>query len=131
MNTKLRARLLLAVLLVVAAIIFCAGITWGLPSRDMDKYLFGDEPVWSGEKIQQLAGDWTYDPTRGADVDIDPITDRNQVICINETDEQRAEIIRRYRLYSYQPDEMITFRSLASMARECPSARIRSSLGGA
>jgi len=27
----------------------------------------------------------------------------------------RAEIIRRYRLYSYQPDEMITFRALARM----------------
>jgi len=30
----------------------------------------------------------------------------------------RAQIIRRYRLYSYQPDEMITFRALARMHLE-------------
>ncbi|MHC4671534.1 MAG: ArnT family glycosyltransferase [Planctomycetota bacterium] len=115
MDAKWKAQLILISLLVVASMIFCAGITWGLPSRDIDKYLFGNEPVWSGQKIQELAGDWSYDPDRGADVDIDPLKDRNQIICLNQTDQQRAEIIRRYRLYSYQPDEMITFRSLASM----------------
>ena len=34
---------------------------------------------------------------------------------LNETDSQRAEIVRRYRLYSYQPDEMITFNALRQM----------------
>ena len=36
-------------------------------------------------------------------------------IVMNETDAQRAEIVRRFRLYSCQPDEMITFRSLSRM----------------
>jgi hypothetical protein len=34
---------------------------------------------------------------------------------LNETDAQRAAIMVRYRLYTYQPDEMITMMSLASM----------------
>src|SRR5207248_11582209 len=49
----------------------------------------------------------------GADVDANPITDRTQPILLNATDPQRAEIIRRYRLFSCQPDEMITFKSLS------------------
>src|SRR5205085_11474903 len=38
-----------------------------------------------------------------------------QRIVLNENDQQRAQIIRRYRLYTYQPDEMITMLALASM----------------
>jgi hypothetical protein len=34
---------------------------------------------------------------------------------IHNDDVARARIIRRYRLYSYQPDEMISFRALAKM----------------
>jgi len=115
MDSKWKSRLLPAALMVAAAIVFCAGITWGLPSRAVDRYLFGDRPVWSGEKIQQLAGQREYDPTRGADVDIDPLAKDDRVIWLNETDQQRAEIIRRYRLYTHQPDEMITMMALASM----------------
>jgi hypothetical protein len=36
-------------------------------------------------------------------------------IVVNATDFQRAEIVRRYRLFSYQPDEFITFAALAKM----------------
>lgn len=66
-------------------------------------------------EIMRLCGDRTHDAARGADVDVDPLADRSKVICLNETNRQRAEIVRRYRLYTYQPDEMVTMMSLASM----------------
>ena len=108
-----RTRLLLFAVLFSTAIVFLLGIHWGLPSRAVDPYLFGDEPVWSGEKIAALAP--ADEGSRGADVDANPLPSRNQPIVLNETDAQRAEIIRRYRLFSYQPDEMITFKSLAQI----------------
>jgi hypothetical protein len=103
------------VLTLAGAGVFCTGITWGLPSRAVDPYLFGDRPVWTGKEILELAGQRTSDPSRGADVDVDPLVDRENVICVNETDAQRAEIVRRYRLYTYHPDEMVTMMSLGSM----------------
>ena len=42
-----------AILLFVVA--SCVGITWVLPSRDIDTYLFGGAEAWSGEKIYRLA----------------------------------------------------------------------------
>ncbi len=105
----------MAGLLAAGAIIFGTGINWGLPSRNVDPFLFGNEPVWPGEKIQRLAGERTTDPTRGADVDINPVVADGRSVVLNETDCQRAEIIRRYRLYSYHPDEMVTLMALASM----------------
>jgi len=108
---------LILALLLLGAGVFATGITWGLPSRDVDEFLFGSTPPWSGEDILRLAGDRPDDPHRGADVDIDPLVDRDRVICLNESDQQRAVIVRRYRLYTYQPDEMITLMSLADMGR--------------
>lgn len=102
-------------LMALAAAVFLAGVTWGLPSRDADPYLFGDHPVWTGADIVRLAPEPAADENRGADVDANPITDRRHPVLLNETDAQRAEIVRRYRLFSYQPDEMITFKSLAGM----------------
>ena len=116
MRTQRRERILLGVLIAIGAGVFCTGITWGLPSRSVDRFLFGDRTPWSGERIQQLAGDRPDDPARGADVDVDPLTGRDRIIPLNATDAQRARIIRRYRLYTYQPDEMITMMSLASMS---------------
>ncbi len=115
MTANGRSWLLVSLLLVAATAVFCAGITWGLPSREIDRYLFGDELVWSGEKIQRLAGERTEAPTRGADADVDPLANRGEIIRVNETDEQRAEILRRYRLYTHQPDEMVTMMALARM----------------
>ncbi len=105
----------LALLLVGAAGVFVAGIGWGLPSRAVDPFLFGAVAPWDGEKILRLAGDRADDPRVGADVDIDPLASRDQPLVLNATDEQRAAVIRRYRLYSYQPDEMITLMALAGM----------------
>jgi hypothetical protein len=111
MTEPARRRTLMAVLIAIAAGVFLTGINWGLPSRWVDPYLFGDEPVWSGEKILSLAPSDAN--TLGADVDANPLAKRSYPIVLNDTDETRAEIIRRYRLFSHQPDEMITFKSLA------------------
>src|SRR5690606_19252723 len=65
-------------------------------------------------ELLTLTGGWKSDAA-GADVDRDPLTGRDQPIVLNGTDAERAAIALRYRLYSAQPDEMITFRALAQM----------------
>src|SRR5579884_3202547 len=57
----------LLILLPAAAVVFFWGVGWGLPSRRVDPFLFGDHRVWSGAQLLQLAGP-TEDPQRGADV---------------------------------------------------------------
>jgi len=99
----------------VSAVVFVTGIGWGLPSRRVDPFLFGGRPAWPGQTILELAPVPPDDPARGADVDVNPITHRDRPVCVNDTDRRRAEIVRRYRLASYQPDEIITFMALASM----------------
>ena len=106
-----RERWILAGLIVLAAVVFCIGINWGLPSRRVDPFLFGDHPVWTGEEIDRLAP--AENANVGADVDTNPIVNRDKPVVLNDTDSKRAEIVRRYRLFSYQPDEMITFKSLS------------------
>src|SRR5206468_8460704 len=69
----------------------------------------------AGRQIMDLAGGWDESSDRGADIAMRPRTNRDRPIIVNETDAQRAEIVRRFRLYSCQPDEMITFRSLSRM----------------
>jgi len=102
--------------LVFAGAWFVLGINWGLPSRRADGYLFGDpSKAWSGKQIIDLAGGWDENANRGADVDLNPVTGRQQPVVLNATDARRAEIVRRYRLFSHQPDEMITFRALSQM----------------
>ena len=98
---------ILAGLLSLAA--FLPGLAWGLPSRDADPFLFGDRTPWTGGQIVALLGE--FDPAGAADVDQ---TGGGGVV--NDTDRERAEIVARYRLYSYQPDEMLTFRALAAAA---------------
>jgi hypothetical protein len=101
----------------VAATVFLLGICWGLPSRAVDAFLFGNRPPWTGEQIQQLAGDRAAAGQLGADVDVNPLSRAGaQPVVVNDTDARRAEIVRRYRLFTYQPDEMITMMSLASMS---------------
>jgi hypothetical protein len=106
-----RERWVLVLLLLFAAVVFCLGINWGLPSRRVDPFLFGDHPVWSGAEIDKLAP--AENENVGADVDANPIVNRDRPVVLNDTDSTRAEIVRRYRLFSYQPDEMITFKSLS------------------
>jgi len=102
-------------LLAVGAGFFVPGINWGLPSRRVDSFLFGQHSVWSGREILQLAGPDDPSPGRAADISARPIERRDQPVVLNATDQDRARIVRRYRLMSYQPDEFETFKSLAEM----------------
>ena len=109
-------RICLPALLIVAAIVFLAGINWGLPSRAADPFLFGDRKPWTGAEIVKLAGGWETRADLGADVAINPLErEAGRIVGLNATDVQRAQIVRRYRLFSYQPDEMVTLRALAGM----------------
>lgn len=108
--------LALALLVAVLAILpFLPGLRWGLPSAKMADQCFprGKAP-WTGAEILKLTPGWGAPKTAGtpaADIDRDPAASPR----LNETDAQRAQIILRYRLYSHQPDEMLTFRALATM----------------
>ncbi len=105
---------LLAVL-VAATVVFLAGIDWGLPDEYDDDLLFGGRQAWSGARLTALVGsDVLSAPQVAADVDVNPITAERQPVALTETPSAQAELIVRYRLYSRQPDEMITFRALYS-----------------
>ena len=108
-------RLLPALLLSLIAGWFLTGINWGLPSRRVDSYLFGERTPWTGAQIAELSGGWAVNPQAGADVDANPLAASSSAVMLNDTDARRAEIVRRYRLFTYQPDEMITMMSLAKM----------------
>jgi hypothetical protein len=115
MTDRNRHRCILLGLTAIAIGVFFTGIGWGLPSRRADAYLFGKSKPWTGAEILRLAGDRPHDKSRGADVALHPIEDRRLIVVLNDSDQKRAEIVRRYRMYSYQPDEMVTFMSLSSM----------------
>jgi len=102
-------RIILAAVLIVAILVFTAGIDWGLPSRRTDKFLLGAN--YQGlERLEGLTSRVPdVDASHGADVTT-PIGPADQIFAENDTDAKRAQILCRYRLYSYQPDEMITFR---------------------
>lgn len=89
---------------------------WGLPSRQNDDLLFGGRPAWSAAEFR-AAESLLERGTReaGADTDLNPIRDRTRPVDLTSTDSGRAEILRRYRLFSRQPDEMITFMALQRM----------------
>jgi hypothetical protein len=111
-----RAKILFLLILALAAGTFLTGMNWGLPSRESDPILFGGRTPWTGKQIMDLAGAWEETGPRGADIAMHPLPGkRDRAIDLNETGAQRAEIVRRFRLYSAQPDEMITFRALSRM----------------
>ena len=105
---------LLAGLLALAAASFLTGLTWGLPTRSADAILFGGRRPWTGAEVMALAGPWSPAGDRGSDRPQHAVGP-DQPAVLNATDPDRAEIVRRYRLYSRQPDEMITFRALSRM----------------
>ncbi len=95
----------------LSLVFFLPGITWGLPSRQADRYLFADRTPWTGQELITLTGG--LESEAAADVDRDADAGK----FLNDTDAERAEIVIRYRLYSQQPDEMLTLRAIASMAQ--------------
>lgn len=99
---------------VLALPFLTVGLGWGLPTRATDRYLFGERPPWTGREIVELAGDWRAG-SQGADIQRDAAIDRSAPAVLNATDAQRADIVRRYRLYTAQPDEMINLRALGQM----------------
>lgn len=116
MTRRLHEQLIIMALLVAGAVVFSLGINWGIPSRNFDPYLFGKiGSAWTGKEILAAGGAWQADSSRPADAANGPALDRSQVIWLNQTKEEQARIIERYRLYSYQPDEMVTFRALSGM----------------
>jgi Dolichyl-phosphate-mannose-protein mannosyltransferase len=106
---------LLMALAAISSAIFISGIHWGLPSLNANPFLFGSHPVWSGQEILALSGPATANSDRSTDVSAHPLTDLYHPVIVNQTDEERARIVRRYRLMSHHPDEFITFASLAQM----------------
>lgn len=106
---------LLIALLLAVPLLF-GGLSWGLPSRESDPFLFGDRTPWTGKEILELAGGWSSSEAQGADVQRDAALDRSKTLALNETDVQRADIVRRYRLYTDQPDEMINLRAFSQMS---------------
>jgi hypothetical protein len=115
MGERGRERILLVGVMFIGLAIFITGIGWGLPSRRADRFLFGDEPIWTGEQIAQFAVGRNGSSNLGSDVDRNPVQRGIEPVLLNDTDSRRAEIVRRFRLFTYQPDEMITLMALASM----------------
>lgn len=104
----------LCLILICGAVLFLVGIGWGLPSRQIDSFLFSRLSPWQGGEITRLASESNLPAEQAADVSSNPL-DRHEAIWINPTDTDRARIVRRYRLMSYQPDEFATFAALSQM----------------
>jgi hypothetical protein len=116
--SRVSCRVWLAAIVVLFAAISICGINWGLPTARNDRYLFSGEAPWPGEKIYRLAkaGEKLDGAGRGADVDPDPLDKASgEPILLTGTDEDIARIYLRYRLFTHQPDEMITMMALAGM----------------
>lgn len=89
---------------------------WGLPSSADDVLLFGGQPPWPPERYGSAAAARERRArAAGADVDLNPIEVRDRVVDLTGDERARGEILTRYRLYSRQPDEMITFMALQRM----------------
>ncbi len=117
MNSKRPTSTLIAIgLLALWLAVITPAMFWGLPTSADDPLLFGGEPPWPAWRYQATQAVETLRRGNvGADVDISPLARRDRIVNLTATGAQRAEILRRYRLYSRQPDEMITFRALMRM----------------
>ena len=101
-------------LIAVLAAVAVAGIDWGLPSADREPLLFYARQPWDGKTLAAYDAE-RGSATQGADVDRDPLPPSADPVVLTATDADRAALVRRYRLFSHQPDEMITFMALQQM----------------
>jgi hypothetical protein len=91
-------------------------LSWGLPTSRTDRLLFGGEKPWNADRYQATsAAEARRERIGGADTDLDPITEFSRIVELTADEASRAAILLRYRLYSRQPDEMITFMALQRM----------------
>lgn len=115
-----RERIWLTLLGALYGAMVLTGFTWGLPSPQSDAFLFGENPKGAiAALIASSAELARSDAAVGADVDVNPIEVPTGVTVLNENRQAQFEIARRYRLFTHQPDEMITMMALSSMS---PSA---------
>ncbi|NOX58130.1 MAG: glycosyltransferase family 39 protein [Planctomycetes bacterium] len=106
----------LAMLTVLYLGLAATGFTWGLPGASQDQYLFDGPFDWSATDPAQPAHNLSrHNPAVGADVDLNPVDFQNGITPLNENHLAQAEIYRRYRLFTRQPDEMITMMALSGM----------------
>ena len=82
--TARQEKLILVPPMLLAAGVFLIGINWGLPSRKVDPFLFGQRPVWSGSQIAGMLNDSASTVSLGADVDVNPV--KLRPVVINDTD---------------------------------------------
>ncbi len=108
------ARMFLVLIVAILSAVVASGLDWGLPQRTADTYLFASHRIWSGDVLTGFDKDRS-NQNIGADVDRNPVDPSADAVILNANDQARAEIIRRFRLFSSQPDEMITFMSLQQM----------------
>ena len=116
-------RWLLLCVFLLGALTFLSGIDWGLPSNEIDAYLFGEAQPPSGLELSERVGArerWSASQPANVDVDAtEPSVDVDWIDA-TATPEDRADILVRYRLYSHQPDEMTVFQAIRAMD---PAAR--------
>ena len=106
------ARLALVAIIVLAWAVVASGIDWGLPSMARKDAIFGQHSQWTGEQIKAYDTDAT---AVAADVDASPRPADTLPAWLTDSNADRAQIVRRYLLFSNQPDEMITFMALRQM----------------
>lgn len=98
------------------ALLMAPLLTWGLPDSSRDELLFGGDTPWPAERYRAADDIAALRANAGgADTDLNPLATRDELIDLTPDEAARAEILRRYRLYSRQPDEMIIFRALQRM----------------
>ncbi|MGB0714946.1 MAG: ArnT family glycosyltransferase [Phycisphaerae bacterium] len=103
-------------IMVLFTLLSTLGITWGIPTAQEDHFLWSAEKSWTGEQLVALTNaSERFSSTRGADVDVNALEASEEPIELTGNDTDIAAIYVRYRLYTHQPDEMITMQALSGM----------------
>ena len=107
----------LAALILIYIAMSLIGFTWGLPDSESDARLFGQDPQDAIAKLVASKDELARsDAAVGADVDVNPIDMQSGATVLNNDVAGQFEIYRRFRLFTHQPDEMITMMALSSMS---------------
>lgn len=111
-------RWLLGLVSLLGGLVFLTGIDWGLPSTEIDPYLFGGGEVWSGAALSEAVGAgtrWSSSQPSNIDVDATEMPAEESWIDLGDEAADRSGVLVRYRLYSHQPDEMTVFQAIRAM----------------